>query len=101
MIEASRLLREVLEAGDIVGRDAAGRVVVQIAVSAAGNNEPSGISSTGGSAALKAVMLGLDPSIEAPRGPRVEPEDDSKWMKRRRQTVRQVPPPSPNLRACA
>jgi hypothetical protein len=32
MSEAERLLQTILEAGDIVGRDAAGRMVIQIAV---------------------------------------------------------------------
>ena len=32
MSEAGRLLRTILEAGDIVGRDAAGRMVIKLAV---------------------------------------------------------------------
>jgi hypothetical protein len=32
MSEAGRLLHNILEGGDIVGRDAAGRVVIQVAV---------------------------------------------------------------------
>jgi hypothetical protein len=32
MSEAERLLQTILEAGDIVGRDAAGRMVIQLAV---------------------------------------------------------------------
>jgi hypothetical protein len=32
MSEAGELLRQILEGGDIVGRDAAGRTVIQLAV---------------------------------------------------------------------
>ena len=32
MSEAERLLRDILEHGDIIGRDAAGRTIVQLAL---------------------------------------------------------------------
>jgi hypothetical protein len=36
MTEAEQLLRDILEHGDIVGRDAAGRIIVQLALDEVG-----------------------------------------------------------------